>query len=55
MSPPKGSDLRNTDFNIPRFNSVYYGKHSVRYFGPYLWGELNHDDRNITSINEENI
>ena len=43
---PKGYNLRNTDFNIPRYNSVHYGKHSLRYFGPYLWSKLNHSDRN---------
>ena len=28
--------LRNMDFHLPRFNSVRYGKHSIRYFGPYI-------------------
>ena len=28
--------LRNMDFHLPRFNSVRYGKHSTRYFGPYI-------------------
>ena len=23
--------LRNHDFTIPRFNTVYFGKHSIRY------------------------
>ena len=32
--------LRNTDFNIPRVNTVKYGKHSLRYFGPFLWSKL---------------
>ena len=27
--------LRNMDFHLPRFNSVRYGEHSIRYFGPY--------------------
>ena len=32
--------LRNSDFNIPRFNTVEYGKHSIRYFGPFIWSKL---------------
>ena len=32
--------LRNMDFHLPRFNSVCYGKHSIRYFGPYIWSRL---------------
>ena len=28
------------DFQLPRFNSVRYGKHSIRYFGPYVWSSL---------------
>ena len=26
--------LRNSDFNLPRFNTIKYGKHSLRYYGP---------------------
>ena len=32
--------LRNFDFKIPRFNTIKYGKHSIRYFGPFLWSKL---------------
>ena len=32
--------LRNRDFHLPRFNSVRYGKHSIRYFGTYIWSRL---------------
>ena len=32
---------RNMDFHLPRFNSVSYGKHSIRYsVGPYIWSRL---------------
>ena len=31
---PKGYNLRNADFNIPRFRATHYGKHSLRFFGP---------------------
>ena len=32
--------LRNSDFVIPIFNTVTYGKHSLRYLGPVLWSKL---------------
>ena len=38
-------NFRNQNFDIPRFNSVLYGKHSLGYFGPFLWNKL---DKNIT-------
>ena len=41
---PKRDNLRNAGFNIPRFRTVYYGKHSLRYFGPHLWNKLEQSD-----------
>ena len=35
----KNYDLRSSDFLIPRFNTTNFGKHSIRYLGPYLWGK----------------
>ena len=32
--------ITNKDSHIPRFNTVHYGKHSLRYFGPYIWSRL---------------
>ena len=32
--------LTNMDFHLPKFNSVRYGEHSIRYFGPYIWSRL---------------
>ena len=32
--------LRNMDFYFARFNSVHYRKHSITYFGPYIWSRL---------------
>ena len=32
--------LRNRDFDIPTFNSINYGKHSLRYQGPHIWSKL---------------
>ena len=35
-------NLRTSDFVIPRYNTVTYGKHSIGYLGPYLriWRKL---------------
>ena len=34
-------NLRNTDdFSLPRCNTVTYGRHSLRYMGPYIWWKL---------------
>ena len=35
-----GYHLRNSDFILPRFNSVAYGKHSLCYLGPTIWAKL---------------
>lgn len=32
--------LRNCDFEIPQFNTIGYGKHTIRYQGPYIWSKL---------------
>ena len=32
--------FRNRDFDIPTFNSINYGKHSLRYQGPHIWSKL---------------
>ena len=32
--------LRVKEFSIPRFNSITYGKHSLRYLGPVLWAKI---------------
>ena len=34
-------NLCNKDFSIPRVNTTKYGKHSIRYLGPYLWSRIN--------------
>ena len=36
--------------NIPNFNTVRYGKHSISYFKPYLWSKLPKEIRNISSL-----
>ena len=39
-----------TENSIPNFSTVRYGKHSIRYFGPYLWSKLPKESRNIASL-----
>ena len=42
--------LRNSDFNIPRFETVRYGKHSIRYLGPFIWAKLSTSLRTAPSL-----
>ena len=32
--------MRNHDFTIPRFNTVSFGKHSLRYMVPEVWSSV---------------
>ena len=48
----KNYDLHSSDFPIPGFNTINYGKHSIRYLGPYLWGKMDKDLHNKTSLHE---
>ena len=42
-------NLRNSDFEIPRFNTICYGKHTLRYQGPYIWSKLGNGMRELPS------
>ena len=42
--------LRNRNFDIPRFNSAFYGKHSLRYLGPHLWSKLSNKVKEIGNL-----
>ena len=46
----KRYNLRNADFVLPRFKTVTYGKHSLRFLGPQLWSKLSKDERNIGTL-----
>ena len=48
----KGSthSLRSSDFVLPRFQTIRYGKHSVRYLGPFLWSKLADNQRDSPSL-----
>ena len=37
--------LRNRNFSIPTYNTVQYGKHSLRYLGPHIWSKLDKADK----------
>ena len=43
--------LRQSDLSISRYNSVTYGKHSLRNLGPKLWSKLSPDVRSINTLN----
>ena len=43
-------DLRNSDFSLPRYNTVTYGKHSIGFLGPSLWAKLTNKERNIKTL-----
>ena len=47
---PKQYNLRNADVNVPRFRTVHYGKHSLRYFRPQLWDKLDKIDREKPNV-----
>ena len=42
--------LRNYDFYLPRFDTVAYGRHSLRYQGPFIWSKVSGELRNLTSL-----
>ena len=43
--------LRNSNFVIPRLNTVTYGKHSIKHLGPTLWHRLPRDITNVINLN----
>ncbi|KAK2547346.1 hypothetical protein P5673_032753 [Acropora cervicornis] len=43
-------NLRNSDFEIPRFDTIRYGKHTLRYQGPYIWSKLDNSMRELPSL-----
>ena len=45
-----GYNLRNKDFNIPRYSTVRYGKHSLRYQGPLISSKLSVDIKELPSL-----
>ena len=45
----KHYNLRS-DFPFPGYNTVKYGKHSIRYLGPQIWGKISHELRSKTIL-----
>ena len=45
-------ELRNNNFIIPKFRTVKNGKHSMRYFGPYLWSKLERTIKEVPTMNQ---
>ena len=41
---------QQADFSIPRYETVTYGKHSIRYLGPRLWTKLPKSIRDVTTL-----
>ena len=46
----KRYNLRNSDFTLPCFNTIKYGKHSLKYFGPFLWSKLTKEEPGMESV-----
>ena len=44
--------LRNSEFVIPRFHTVTYGKHSIKYLGPTLWRRLPLGTRSASTLSQ---
>ena len=43
-------NLRVKESTIPRFDSIHYGKYSLRYLGPVLWAKLPSRVRTLRSL-----
>lgn len=48
--PNNTHNLRQADFSIPRYKTVTYGKHYIRYLGPRLWTKLPKSIRDVTTL-----
>ena len=44
-------NLRNNDFELPKFETVRYGRHSVKYLEPLIWSKLPGKLRTYKSLN----
>ena len=44
----KHYNLRS-DFPVPSYNTVKYGRHSIRFLGPHIWGKISQELRSMTS------
>ena len=44
-------NLRNGDFELPRFETVRFGRNSIKYMGPFIWSKLPRYLRMIETLN----
>ena len=44
-------NLRNSDFELPRFETVRFGRNSIKYMGPLIWSKLPRHLRMIETLN----
>ena len=42
--------LRKCDFEITRFDTVAYGRYSLRYHRPFVWSKVSSELKNLTSL-----
>jgi hypothetical protein len=53
VNPNSAYDMRNENrLKLPKYNTVKYGKHSLRYMGPYLWNKTPTAMQNCDSLKE---
>ena len=43
--------LWNSDFELPRFETVRFGRNSMKYMGPLIWSKLPRHLRMIETLN----
>ena len=44
-------NLRNSDFELPRFETIKFGRNSIKYMGPLIWSKLPRHLRMIETLN----
>ena len=44
-------NLRNSDFELPRFETIKFGRNSIKYMGPLIWSKLPCHLRMIATLN----
>ena len=44
-------NLRNSDFELPRFQTVRFGRTTIKYMGPLIWSKLPRHLRMIETLN----
>jgi len=44
-------NLRNSDFELPRFETIKFGRNSIKHMGPLIWPKLPRHLRMIEALN----